>query len=135
MTAAETRLLFAGSWEITWSEVWRKDALDLVEPAFIRFERTLDADQGEIRMIALQGWLDCRYGERDGRAAVEFSWQGRDDGDDRCGRGGAVLEPSGGLRGRLFIHCGDDLEFTAERSSRTSGVSGRSRKRRRPSMR
>ena len=29
------------------------------------------------------GWLDCRYAERGGKSAVEFSWEGEDEGDQR----------------------------------------------------
>jgi hypothetical protein len=129
-----SRKVFAGTWDLTWTKVWRKDVLDLDGSAFIRFEKQLDTDQGEFRMIAVQGWLDCRYGERNGLPAVEFSWQGTDEGDDRCGRGWAVLESESELRGWLFFHCGDDSEFTARRSAGET-ASGRSRKSRSPKMR
>jgi hypothetical protein len=132
MSTAGSAGAFEGTWEITWTEVWDKDALDLVQPAFVRFSRTRDLDEGEFRMIAMRGWLDCRYGTRDGKPAVEFSWQGEDEGDERCGRGWAIFETETKLRGRLFIHCGDDSEFVAERSAEQSGRSG---KRRRPSVR
>lgn len=134
MTARDSRAAFAGAWEIRWTKVWRKDVLDLDGRAVIRFEKQGDADLGEFKMIAVQGWLDCRYGERDGRPAVEFSWQGVDEGDERCGRGWAVLESESELRGWLFFHCGDDSEFTARRAAGTT-ESRRSRKRRSPKMR
>ena len=122
---------FAGSWRITWTEVWASDALDLIHPAYIRFD---DEGLGEFGMIALRGWLDCRYGQRDGRPSVEFSWQGQDDRDAACGRGWAVLEADGALHGWLFIHCADDSEF---RASRAEGLapSKRAGTRRRPAVR
>jgi hypothetical protein len=135
VTAPSPKEAFAGTWEITWAEVWLKDALDLIQPAFIRFESTIDSDQGEFAMIAMRGGLDCLYGHRDGSPSVEFSWQGDDDGEERCGRGWAVLEGAAKLRGRLFIHCGDDSEFVAERTPRVEAKSRRSGKQRRPSVR
>jgi len=135
VTAPSPKTAFAGTWEITWTDVWLKDALDLIQPAFIRFEKTLDSDQGEFAMIAMRGGLDCWYGLRDGRPVVEFSWQGDDEGEERCGRGWAVLENGTKLRGRLFIHCGDNSEFVAERTPRVEAQSRRSGKRRRPSVR
>ena len=130
-TRESTRGAFEGSWRITWTKVWRNDALDLDGPAFIRFERQDGADLGEFHLIAVRGWLDCRYVERDRLPAVEFSWQGTDDGDERCGRGWAVVEREGDLRGWLFFHCGDDSEFTAQRPT-AERTSRRGRKSRRP---
>ena len=59
---------FAGSWRIIWTEVWANDALDLVSPACIQFGQD---GFGEFGMIAVRGWLDCRYGTREGRPPVE----------------------------------------------------------------
>jgi hypothetical protein len=100
-----------GRYRITSTEVWDSEALDLVEPAFIRFDGERD---GEFRMIAIVGDLDCRHGTRDGRPSVEFSWEGMDEMDEASGRGWAVLEEDGSLNGRLFFHQGDDSAFTAE---------------------
>jgi hypothetical protein len=99
MAERDSEGVFRGAWEITSSEVWDKDALDLVAQAQIRF----DGRQGELAMIAVHGWLDCRYLERDGRPAVEFSWEGEDEGDQRCGRGWAVLKPDGRLAGPAVL--------------------------------
>lgn len=101
---------FLGSWRITWTEAWESDALDLVGPAFIQFE---DDGLGELGLMAISASLDCRYGQRDGRPAVEFSWEGDDEDDIASGRGWAVLESDGSLRGWFFVHRGDDSEFRA----------------------
>ena len=42
---------------------------------------------GWFRFIAVEGHMDCRYVERKGRPAVEFSWDGNDEGDRVTGRG------------------------------------------------
>ncbi len=41
-----------------------------------RFEG--DGD-GEIAFVAVKGFLDVRYGSRDGSACAEFSWEGYDE--------------------------------------------------------
>ena len=100
----------AGRWRITEAELWDCDALNLVAPAFIEF--TGDGS-GSFGFIAVQGEMDCREVERDGRPGVEFSWEGNDECDPASGRGWAVLEKDGSLRGRIFFHLGDDSGFTA----------------------
>jgi hypothetical protein len=120
---------FLGHWRITETELWSHEAIDLLGPAFIRFE---DDRMGGFQFIAMRGGLDCRFSERGGLPLVEFSWEGDDEGDARCGRGWAILS-EGKLEGRLFIHGGDDSWFIATRPgsrgprlvSRSSGPSRR----------
>ena len=47
-----------------------------------------------------------------GSPFVEFSWEYESDTDLTCGRGCASLDDEG-LRGRLYIHNGDDSSFVA----------------------
>lgn len=102
-----------GTWEITDTEVWDKEALDLVEPARLVFDRD---GMGSIGFIAVTGGVDYRVVQRDGGPAVEFSWEGLDEGDPRCGRGWALIDGDS-MAGRLFIHAGDDSSFRARRLS------------------
>jgi hypothetical protein len=60
--------------------------------------------------------MDCRFDQRDGKPLVEFSWQGKDEGDDVSGRGWAVIDADGTLTGRIYVHQGDDSAFTARRA-------------------
>ena len=69
---------FAGRWRIVEMDVWDNDFLDQVEEAHITFKESAD---GEIAFGALNGYLDVRYGSRDGAACAEFSWEGYDDND------------------------------------------------------
>jgi len=102
---------FLGKWRIVEMEEWSRDAFELLGPAHFTFD---EEDGGSFRFIAVQGFMDCCYGERDGRPLVEFSWEGQDERDPACGRGWAVLDGDT-IAGRIFIHSGDDSGFTAKR--------------------
>jgi hypothetical protein len=81
-----------------------KDSLDLVETAHLTFKGAAD---GEIAFGALKGFLDVRYGTRDGSACAEFSWEGNEN-DPTSGRGWVVLGTAGRLVGHFYIHNGED---------------------------
>ena len=81
---------FAGRWRIVEMDNWDNDVLDLVEEAHLTFQGAAD---GEIAFVALKGFLDVRYGARDGSACAEFSWEGKDDIRHRSRRPGADRAP------------------------------------------
>lgn len=101
-----------GRWHIVATEIWDSDAIDLVGPGLIEIRSD---GTGSLRFIAVEGWMDIRQVERDGRPGVEFSWDGNDDGDAASGRGWATLLSDGSLTGRIFFHMGDDSSFSAVR--------------------
>jgi hypothetical protein len=116
-----------GRWRVTSTELWDRDALDLIEEAFVRF----GPDQaGELAMIALRADVDYRLAKKDGTPSVEFSFEGDDDGDPCSGRGWAALGDDDVLRGRLYIHRGDDSAFEAERVGTTRSEPRRSGRKR-----
>jgi hypothetical protein len=80
-------------------DVWDNDVLDLGEEAHLSYEGICD---GEFAFVAVKGFLDVRYGSRDGGPCAEFSWQGTYDGegDEANGRGWVTL----GTAGRLVAH-------------------------------
>jgi hypothetical protein len=84
---------FAGRWRIVEMDNWDSDFLDLVEEAHLTFEGKSD---GEIAFGALKGFLDVRYGGRDGSACAEFSWEGHDENDPACGRGWIMIGTAAG---------------------------------------
>jgi hypothetical protein len=102
----------AGRWRIVEMDLWDHQALDLVAPATIEFGRD---HIGSFRFVAVEAWMDCRRVLRDGRPAVEFSWEGSDDGDPASGRGWAAVEDGGSLVGHIWFHMGDDSGFRAVR--------------------
>jgi hypothetical protein len=99
-------------------DLWDQEALDLIRPAFIEFatQRT-----GRLCFIAVEGSIDWREMQRDGRSGVEFTWEGRDEDDPASGRGWAMLEEDGSLRGHLYFHLGDDSGFQAVRADGQPG--------------
>ncbi len=99
---------FDGTWRIVGTDLWDQEALDLVVPAYIRFDKN---GLGYFKMIAVVGAIDCRF-DRD---RVEFSWMGDDDGRPTCGRGWADIDAEGKLVGRIYFHQCDDTAFVAER--------------------
>jgi hypothetical protein len=95
-----------GRWRIVEIERCDRDAIGLAGPAFIELKTN---GHGSFRFIAVEGFIDARWVEREGRPAVEFSWDGADEGDRVCGRGWAVVQPDGlgafGRAGRRAIPC------------------------------
>ncbi len=104
--------VLVGRWRIVEMDLRRQDDVDLVAPGFIEFGKD---HQGSLGFIAVQGGIDWRDAPRDRCPGVEFTWEGFDVGDPVTGRGWAVVEEGGSLRGRIYFHLGDDSGFRAER--------------------
>lgn len=107
-------------------ELWAADFIDLDVPGHFTFA---NEQGGEFQFGMVVGWMDCRYDKE--RARVEFSWEGADDADDARGRGWAELD-GGQLRGRIFIHRGDDSGFVATKQAANPAPKPRVRRRPRP---
>lgn len=99
----------AGRWRITKMDLWDQDAIDLLGPAFIEFK----GQEGQFRFIAVEGRMDCRYGQRNGRPSIDFTWEGDDECDPASGRGWVTLQQDGSLAGHVYFHHGDDSGFKA----------------------
>lgn len=100
----------AGKWRIVEMDLWDREAIDLLGPAFIEF--SVDGE-GSFRFIAVEGYLDCRQAEHGEGAGVEFTWEGFDEGDRVSGRGWARVETDGSLSRHIFFHAGDDSAYRA----------------------
>ncbi|MGH8971845.1 MAG: hypothetical protein ACRD0C_01395 [Acidimicrobiia bacterium] len=103
---------FVGRWRMVTMDLWDREAIDLLGPASIEFNKD---GSGRFRFIAVEGWMDCRDTECGGCTGVEFTWEGSDEGDSANGRGWAVMETDGTLRGHIYFHLGDDSGFRAVR--------------------
>ena len=119
----------AGKWRITQMDLWGPEAIDLVGPAFIEFGK---GQSDRFRFIAVDGWMDCRHEQRNGRPYVEFTWDGNDDCDPATGRGWARLEKNGSLSGHIYFHHGDDSGFKAipfdEQDKPSAGTSAKAKR-------
>jgi len=113
---------FLGRWRIAATDAWSVADLDDVSPAHVTFRA---GRQGEMELLVIEADVDYRVGRREGRPFIEFSWEGTDDGQPISGRAWAFLEKRK-LRGRLYIHGGDEATFVAKREGLlTSRLSGR----------
>ncbi len=104
-----------GRWRIIEMDLWDRKAIELLGPGYIEFRKD---GAGSFRFIAVEGWVDCRAVQTDNGPGVEFIWSGTDELDPASGRGTAVLQDDGSLRGHINFHLGDDSGFRAERFDR-----------------
>lgn len=103
-----------GIWRIVEMDLWDIDAIDLMEPAIVAFEKH---GGGSLRFVAVEGQLDWRTSAQGHGDRVEFTWEGDDEGDRVSGRGWAHVDEDGSLRGHIYFHLGDDSGFRAVRES------------------
>ena len=99
-----------GRWRIVEMDQWDPDVLDLIGPAFIEFTAH---GRGSFGFIAVDGYMDCRQISEHGRR-VEFTFEGRDEGDPVSGRGWAEVVSDIRVEGYLYFHMGDESGFWAE---------------------
>jgi hypothetical protein len=101
-----------GRYRITEMPDFGEEYLDEEAPAFIRFEV---GGGGEFHFGYVQGIMDLRTTQRDGKPAIEWSWEGNDGDHVLMGHGRAVLEEDGMLSGIVFVHEGDEYSFRAKK--------------------
>ena len=88
-TPAGCQLL--GKWRIIEADIWDRDYLDLVQPAYIEFGKN---GRGEFAFAAMEATMELEYASR----IVFFNWTGFDEGDEMSGSGSADLRDDGGLK-------------------------------------
>ena len=97
-----------GKWRLTEAGQGDRAYLDLVEPAYIRF----DADgRGEMVFGALQAGLACETGV----SIIFFDFEGDDEMTPICGTGTAEVAEDGSLEVEISIHHGDEIQLKAHR--------------------
>ena len=102
-----------GHWRIQWMELWSQEDVETLGPAYLRLNKN---GTGEVSFLSVQGGLDCQPTQREARPAVDFSWEGSDDGDVRSGRGWVRLtETDDAMVGCFFFHRGDSSALKAHR--------------------
>lgn len=70
-------------------DFWDLHDLDVMDPAHLTLE---PKGHGTLGLLAIEGDLDYRVVQREGLPAIEFSFEGSDEGDRISGRGWAVLD-------------------------------------------
>jgi hypothetical protein len=91
---------------------WDQDFVDAEVKGYVRLDL---GGSGEFQFGYVHGWIDHEPVERDSQLAVEWSWEGNDEMDPASGRGWAVLQDDGTLKGRLSFYQGDESGFLAVR--------------------
>jgi hypothetical protein len=86
---------------------WGQDYVDMEVPGHLTFGASRS---GNFQFGLVQAQMDYRI--RSKLPRIEFTWHGFDEGDELTGRGHAEIV-DGELRGRLYIHLGDDSAFRA----------------------
>ena len=97
-----------GRWRIVEADLWDRDYLDLVGPAFIRIGQD---GYGELAFGVVTAGLDLEYAG----TMVFFTFAGSDEGDEISGSGSAELTEDGGLEIEVAFHLGDDAVLKAIR--------------------
>jgi len=102
-----------GTFRITHMDEWDQEFVNAEVPGFIRFD---SKTMGEFHFGYVHGQMDVEQTERDGKPAVEWTWDGNDEMDEASGRGWAVLQDDGTLKGKIVFHGGDSSGFTAAKA-------------------
>lgn len=97
-----------GRWRIVEADLWDRDHLDLVEPAYICFR---DDGRGEIAFGVLNAGLDCEYG----RTIIFFTWAGFEEMDEVTGSGSAELNDDDTINVEFSYHLGDEAQLKGRR--------------------
>jgi hypothetical protein len=113
---AESVSPFVGRWDIVSMTEWDEDTINEEVQAYIEFEAK---GGGHFQFIYVRGTIDYDEGTREGKPAVEFSWQGNDELDEASGRGWAVFEDDE-LNGVIAFHEGDRSGFEAKRAGKAA---------------
>jgi len=98
-----------GRWRIVKADLWDGDYLDLVEPAYMTFNKN---GRGEFAFGGVNATMDLEYPRR----IVFFNWTGFDEGDEVSGSGSAELGDDGTVEIELSFHNGDDAVLKARRT-------------------
>lgn len=111
MAKSKSKSWVTGRWVIESMDQWDRDYIDAEVAGYFAFDAR---DSGDFQFGYVQGQIDYRLGERDGKSAVEFTWDGHDEMEAAQGRGWMVLDGDE-LKGMLFIHHGDESDIVLTR--------------------
>jgi hypothetical protein len=96
-----------GKWRIVKMPDYESDFLDMMEPAYILFDRS----GSEFAFGCVTGMI---HGIVEGDS-VEFTWSGNDEMDEVSGNGRAELLEDDTLQGQICFQGGEEADFIARR--------------------
>ena len=102
-----------GRWLIESMTEWEREFIDEMVRGYFEFD---SKDSGSFQFGCVEGQIDYRLGKRDGKPAVEFSWEGHGECEATLGRGWLVLEGDE-LKGMVYTHFGDESGIVLKRES------------------
>jgi len=108
---------FVGEWRITGLAGFDAEYVDLCGPAVIKVS---PRGIGRMNFGAVEIELDCKMDDLD-EQVLRFSFEGADEGDPICGRG-YCLTANHQMTGRIFLHCGDEIDFTAGKMAKNESA-------------
>jgi hypothetical protein len=105
-----SRTALVGRWRIIKADLWDRDYLDLVEPAYLQ--------------IGSHGWAEFAFGAVNATGQLDYAprmvlsrWSGFDEGDEISGEASAELQDDGSLEIELSFDNGDAAVLSAQRLS------------------
>lgn len=111
-----------GHWRITHMDEWDQDFVDAEVEGYIRLDH---GGSGEFQFGYVHGVIDHELTERDGKPAAEWSWEGNNEMDPASGRGSAVFQDNGTIKGKLSFHQGDKSGFLAVKKGEPKKSAGK----------
>lgn len=85
---AKKKSQIIGRWRITSMTEWDQHFVDEEVPGYFKFCKD---GLGDLQFGYVQGQIDWRETERDGRAGVEFTFEGKNEMTPTSGRGWAIM--------------------------------------------
>jgi hypothetical protein len=106
ISPTECQLL--GRWRIVEADLWDRDYLDLVEPAYLDIARN---GRAEFAFGAITAGGEVEYSPK----TVFFRWNSSDEGTEISGEASAELNDNGDIEIELSFDDGDDANLIARR--------------------
>jgi|SRR5579872_1624100 hypothetical protein len=98
-----------GQWRIVSADLWERDYLDLVEPAYLKISGDGCAEFA-FGVVTAGGQIEYS------RTAVFFRWNGFDEGSEISGDASVELNDDGSIEIELSFDSGDDATLIAHRT-------------------
>jgi hypothetical protein len=111
MAKSKQKNWIVGRWLIESMDQWDRDFIDAEVRGYFEFDKR---GSGHFQFGYVQGQIDYRLAERDGKPAIELSWDGNDEMDPAQGHGWLVLDDDE-LKGMFYIHLGDESGIVLKR--------------------